>query len=162
MKEQLMEWLDEDDRDYKSMDHENLNWLIQLKHGDRVILLGNPKAYPERLEVVYKLTVSPEHKKVIESLDSNQRAGFEKNLVMILSEDRIIYNIKRDEDNLPKSVMIKRHIYHEDLNRTLFFDTIQNIINVGMRSTIHFQSLGGKTVQEKEVSSTRPGPSLYR
>jgi len=162
MKEQLTEWLDDDDREYKVIDHKQLNWLINLKHGERVVLLGNPKEYPKRLEVVYKLNVSDEHKKIIAQLDGNQRAGFEKNLVMMLANDNTIYNISRNDDNLPESVVIKRNLYAEDLNRTLLFDSIQQVINLGMRATIHFQSLGGPSVQEKEVSSSKPGPSLYR
>ncbi|MFO7990678.1 MAG: DUF2299 family protein [Thermoplasmata archaeon] len=162
MKEQITEWLDDDDREYEIIDHKQLSWLIQLKHGDRIVLLGNPEDYPKRLEVVYKLTVSKEHKQILTQLNSNQRAHFEKNLVMILSEGHNIYNIKRDGENIPDSVIVKMHMYDEDLNRTDFFNTVQNIVNIGMRVTIHFQSLGGAPVKEKEVSTTKPGPSLYR
>lgn len=162
MKEKITTWLDEDDREYEVKEHSDLNWLIQLKHGDRVILLGNPSKHEKRLEVVYKLNVSDEHKKIIKKLDNPQRSNFEKSLVMNLAHDNLIYNIQRDEGNLPTSIVIKKHLYEEDLNRTLFFDTIQGVVNDGMRATIHFQSLGGPKVQEKEVSSTKPGPSLYR
>lgn len=162
MKEQITEWLDDDDREYKIIDHDQLNWLINLKHGDRVVLLGNPQDYSERLEIVYKLNVSDEHQKIIGQLDGNQRSGFEKNLVMMLANDNTIYNISRNDDNIPESVVVKRNLYAEDLNRTLLFDSIQQVINLGMRATIHFQSLGGPSVEQKEVSSTKPGPSLYR
>lgn len=162
MKKQLIEWLDEEDREYKVLEHKNLNWLIQLKHGDRVILLGNPSKHPKRLEVVYKLSVSGEHKQTISGMDPKMRASFERTLVMMLSDDSVIYNIRRDADNSPDNIVIKKHLYDEDLNRTLFFDTIQSLVNVGMRTIVHFQSLGGVSVQEEELSSTKPGPSLYR
>ncbi len=160
MKDKLVKWFDEENRGYEEMDHDKLNWFIKLKHGERVILIGNPTEYPMRLELVYKLSVSPEHKNIIRQLDPNQRGGFEKSLVLLLASDCIIYNIRRDEDNLPDSIIVKKHLYEEDLTRTEFFDGIQAIINVGLRATIHFQSLGGAPVQEKELSST--GPSLYR
>ncbi len=162
MKDKIVKWLDEDDRDYEIKDHDDLKWMIQLKHGDRVILLGNPTQHDKRLEVVYKLNVSSDHKKTIKKLDNSQRSNFEKSLVMNLAHDNVIYNIQRDEDNLPSSIVIKKHLYQGDLNRTLFFDTIQSVVNDGMRATIHFQSLGGPQVEKKEVSSTKPGPSLYR
>ncbi len=162
MKKQLLEWLDDDDREYKVIDHPDLNWLIQIKHGDRVVLLGNPKDYPKRLEVVYKLSVSDEHKQVIGGMDSKMRSGFERALVMMLSDNSVIYNIRRDEENNPDNVVIKKHLYDEDLTRTIFFDTIQSLVNVGMRTTVHFQSLGGVPTQAEDLSSTKPGPSLYR
>ncbi len=162
MKKQLLEWLDDDDREYKVIDHPNLNWLIQLKHGDRVVLLGNPEDYSKRLEVVYKLSVSEEHKQIIGGMDPKMRSGFERALVMMLSGDSVIYNIRRDKKNNPDNVVIKKHLYDEDITRTLFFDTVQSLVNVGMRTTVHFQSLGGVPTQGEEVSSTKPGPSLYR
>ncbi len=160
MKEDLTKWFDEENREYEDMEHDKLNWFIKLKHGERVILIGNPIEYPMRLELVYKLSVSPEHKGIIRQLNPNQRGGFEKALVLLLATDNIIYNIRRDEDNLPDSIIVKKHLYEEDLTRTELFDGIQTIINVGLRATIHFQSLGGAPVQDKELSST--GPSLYR
>lgn len=162
MKKQLTEWLDDDDREYSITDNPHLNWMIQLKHGDRTVLLGNPKDYPKRLEVVYKLTVSEEHKQIIGGMDPKIRAGFERAFVMILSDDSVIYNIRRGDNGVPENVVIKKHLYDEDLNRTLFFDTIQSLINVGMRTTVHFQSLGGLPPQDEDLSSTKPGPSLYR
>ncbi len=162
MKEQILEWLDEDDREYKVNDHPKLDWIIQVKHGNRTVLIGKPLRYINRLEIVYKLNVSNEHKKIIKQLDNKQRNSFEKSLVMLLSVDAVIYNIHRDENKLPDSVVIKKHIYMEDLNKTKLFDTIQNVINMGMRTTIHFQSLGGAVPKEDEMSSTKTGPSLYR
>jgi len=156
-------WLDEDNRDYEVRDQEALNWLIQLKHGKRTVLLGNPKKYEKRVEVVYKLNVSQEHKKVLKKLNDKQRSGFEKALVMILAEDSNIYNIQRDGEKLPDSIVIKKHLYDEELNRGRFFDTIQYVVNLGMRTTMHFQSLGGaKISDQEEVSSTKTGPSIYR
>ncbi len=160
MKEDILKWFQEENREYEELEHEKLNWFIKLKHGERVILLGNPMEYPMRLEIVYKLSVSPEHKGIIRQLDPNQRSGFEKTLVLLLATESVIYNIGRDGDNLPDSIIVKKHLYQEDLTRTQLFDGIQAIINVGLRATIHFQSLGGSPVQEREMSST--GPSLYR
>ncbi len=162
MKAQIKEWLENDDREFEITEHEQLKWMIQVKHGDRVVLIGNPKSYDDRIEIVYKLNVSQEHQDMIKQLDNQQRGNFEKSLVMMLAEDEIIYNIQRNEDNLPDSVVIKRHLYEEDLNRTMFFDVIQKVVNMGMRATIHFQSLGGGQQAERDVSSTKPGPSLYR
>ncbi|MFO8109208.1 MAG: DUF2299 family protein [Thermoplasmata archaeon] len=162
MKKQILEWLDDDDREYDLDEHPRLNWLIQLKHGGRVILLGNPKDYPKRLEVVYKLTVSGEHKQIISSMNPKTRAGFERAFIMLLSQNSVIYNIRRDDQGCPENVVIKKHLYDEDINRTLFFDTIQSLINVGMRTSVHFQSLGGVPAQDEDLSSTKPGPSLYR
>lgn len=157
-----MDWLEEDGREHELKDHPNLRWLIQVKHGDRVVLLGNPEENNDRLEIVYKLNVSKEHKEIIAKLDNNQRAQLEKSLIMILTEGNNIYNIERNDDNLPASVVIKKQVYEEDLTKTLFFDSIQNIINLGMRATIHFQSLDGKMGQKEEISSTKPGPAIYR
>ncbi len=162
MKEKITQWLDEDSREYESVEHPNLRWLIELKHGDRMVLLGNPEENQKRLEVVYKLNVSDKHKEIMGKLDGNQRSGFEKALVMILAEDANIYNINRDEDNVPDSIVIKRHLYDSKLTKDNFFDTIQYVINMGMRTTIHFQSLHGANIQQKEVSSSRNHPSLYR
>ena len=160
MKDKILEWFDEEKREYEEMEHDKLNWFIRLKHGDRTVLLGNPIEFPMRLEIVYKLSVSKEHRGVIQNLDPNNRGGFEKALVLILSDDCMIYNIQRDENNLPESIVIKKHLYEEDLTRTMLFDGIQSLINIGLRATIHFQSLGGVPTSEKEMSST--GPSLYR
>lgn len=163
MKEQLLKWLDEDGREYEVTDQSGLNWLVQLKHGGRMVLLGNPEKNEKRLEVVYKLNVSQEHKKVLTKLNDKQRSGFEKGLVMILAEDANIYNIQRDDDGLPDSIVIKRHLYQEEIEKGVFFDTIQYVVNLGMRATMHFQSLGGvKKEQQDEVSSTKTGPSIYR
>ncbi|MFP4001456.1 MAG: DUF2299 family protein, partial [Thermoplasmata archaeon] len=117
MKEQLLTWLDEDDRDYEVREQKGLNWLIHLKHGKRMVLLGNPEKNKKRLEVVYKLNVSDEHKKVLKKLNDKQRSGFEKALVMLLAEDSNIYNIQRDDGGLPDSIVIKRHLYEEELKR---------------------------------------------
>ncbi len=162
MKEQISEWLDEDDREYKENEHPKLDWMIQLKHGNRTVLLGKPLRYVDRLEVVYKLNVSEEHKKVIQKLENKQRNNFEKSLVMLLSENAMIYNIHRDDNKLPDSIVIKKHIYMDELNKTSLFDMIQRVINMGMRTTIHFQSLGGAVSKKDEMSSTKTGPSLYR
>ncbi len=163
MKEQLLKWLDEDDREYKINDQKALNWLIQLKHGNRMVLLGNPKKNEKRLEVVYKLNVSDEHKKVLKKLNDKQRSGFEKTLVMMLATDSNIYNIQRDDEKLPDSVVIKKHLYDEEMEKGKFFDTVQYVVNMGMRVTMHFQSLGGaKMTDQDEVSSTKTGPSIYR
>lgn len=160
MKDKLLEWFKEENREFEELSHEHLNWFIKLKHGERVILLGNPKDNPMRLELVYKLTVSKEHQTIIRQLNPGHRSNFEKALVILLATDSIIYNIRRNEENLPESLIVKVHLYDEDLTRTKLFDGIQTIINVGLRATIHFQSLGGTPVQEREMSST--GPSLYR
>ncbi len=160
MKDRILKWFDEEKREYEELEHDKLNWFIKLKHGDRTVLLGNPMDYPMRLELVYKLSVSQEHRDVISNLDPNNRGGFEKALVLILSHDSIIYNIIRKENNLPESIVIKKHLYEEDLTRTMLFDGIQSLINIGLRATIHFQSLGGVVSTEKEMSAT--GPSLYR
>lgn len=162
MKEKIITWLDEESREYEIKDHPELNWLIHLKHGNRVVLLGNPKKNGKRLEVVYKLNISDEHKGVLQKLNDKQRAGFEKKLVMILARDSNIYNIQRDERDIPESVIIKRHLFQENLKKTLLFDTVQNVINMGMRATIHFQSLGGAKMKEEKVSSTKTGQSIYR
>lgn len=163
MKDQLLTWLDEDDRDYEVREQQGLNWLIQLKHGKRMVLLGNPEKNEKRLEVVYKLNVSDEHKKVLKKLNEKQRSGFEKALVMLLAEGSNIYNIQRDEESLPDSIVIKRHLYRGELRKGKFFDTIQYVVNLGMRTTMHFQSLGGaKMSDQEEVSSTKTGPSIYR
>ncbi len=163
MKEQILSWLDDDGREYKVSEQKSLNWLIQLKHGKRTVLLGNPEKNKKRLEVVYKLNVSDQHKKVLKKLNKKQRSGFEKALVMLLAEDSNIYNIQRDDDNLPDSIVIKKHLYEEELRRGLFFETIQYVVNLGMRTTVHFQSLGGaKVPDQEEVSSTKTGPSIYR
>ncbi len=163
MKEQLLRWLDEDDREYEVSDQQSLNWLIQLKHGNRMVLLGNPKKNEKRLEVVYKLNVSDEHKKILKKLNDKQRSGFEKSLVMMLAADSNIYNIQRDDEKLPDSIVIKKHLYEEELKKGKFFDTIQYVVNIGMRTTMHFQSLGGaKMTEQEEVSSTKTGPSIYR
>ncbi len=162
MKEKMIGWLEEENRDYDVKDHPELNWLIHLEHGNRVVLLGNPKKNKKRLEIVYRLNVSEEHKSMLLNLNDKQRAGFEKNLVMILAKGSNIYNIRRDEKAIPKSIIIKRHIFEEDLERTLLFDTIQKVINMGMRTTIHFQSLGGATVRDEKVSSSKTSQSIYR
>ncbi len=163
MKEQLLRWLDEDDREYKVDEQPALNWLIQLKHGNRMVLLGNPKKNEKRLEVVYKLNVSGDHKKILKKLNDKQRSGFEKTLVMMLAVNSNIYNIQRDDENLPDSIVIKKHLYDEELEKGKFFDTIQYVVNMGMRTTMHFQSLGGaKMTEQDEVSSTKTGPSIYR
>ncbi len=163
MKEQLLTWLDEDEREYQVSEQPALNWLIQLKHGNRMVLLGNPKKNEKRLEVVYKLNVSDDHKKVLKKLNDKQRSGFEKTLVMMLAVDSNIYNIQRDDENLPDSIVIKKHLYDEELQKGKFFDTIQYVVNMGMRITMHFQSLGGaKMTDQDEVSSTKTGPSIYR
>ncbi|MFO7791766.1 MAG: DUF2299 family protein [Candidatus Saliniplasma sp.] len=162
MKEQILEWLDEDDREYKVGEHPKLDWMIQVKHGNRTVLLGKPLRYIDRLEIVYKLNVSEEHKKVIQQLENKQRNNFEKSLVMLLSVDAVIYNIHRDDNKLPDSIVIKKHMYMDDIKKTRLFDTIQKVINMGMRTTIHFQSLGGAVPQEEEMSSAKTGPSLYR
>ncbi|MFW5945603.1 MAG: DUF2299 family protein [Candidatus Natronoplasma sp.] len=163
MKEQILRWLDEDDREYQISDQPALNWLIQLKHGNRMVLLGNPKKNEKRLEVVYKLNVSDDHKKILKKLNDKQRSGFEKTMVMMLAVDSNIYNIQRDDENLPDSIVIKKHLYDEELGKGKFFDTIQYVVNMGMRTTMHFQSLGGaKMTDQDEVSSTKTGPSIYR
>ncbi|MBS3816441.1 MAG: DUF2299 family protein [Candidatus Thermoplasmatota archaeon] len=162
MKKEITEWLEDDNREFEVKDQSGLNWLIHLKHGNRVVLLGNPEQNDKRLEVVYKLNVSEEHKKVLKKLNNKQRSGFEKKLVMILAQDTNIYNIQRDDQELPEAVIVKQHLYDDDLKKTLLFDTIQNVINIGMRATIHFQSLGGAEMEEQEVSSTKSGPSIYR
>ncbi len=163
MKEQLLKWLDEDGREYEVTDQAGLNWLVQLKHGDRMVLLGNPEENEKRLEVVYKLNVSEEHKDILQKLNEKQRSGFEKGLVMILAEDANIYNIQRDDKGVPDSIVIKRHLYKEEIEKGLFFDTIQYVVNLGMRATMHFQSLGGVQMEEQdEVSSSKTGPSIYR
>ncbi len=162
MKEQLMEWLDDDGRDYKILDHEQLNWMIQLKHGERTVLMGNPMTTPKRLEVVYKLSVSEEHKRILKSFDPKVRSSFERGLVMLLAVDSIIYNIRRDSEKNPDNIVIKKHLYEDSIDREKLFEAIQLIINVGMRTTIHFQSLGGAQDVEKDLTSTKPGPSLYR
>lgn len=162
MKEQIVNWLEEDNREYKVNDHPQLNWLIQLKHGDRTILLGNPQENKKRLEIVYKLNISPEHKEIFSKLDANQRVGFEKTLVMMLAEGSTIYNISRDDQSIPDSIVIKKHVYEQDLEIGLFYDTIQEVINMGMRATIHFQSLGGSQREQEDVSTTKSGPSIYR
>ncbi|MEF8874513.1 MAG: DUF2299 family protein [Candidatus Thermoplasmatota archaeon] len=162
MKEKITEWLDEENREYEVKDHSDLNWLIHLKHGNRVVLLGNPEKNEKRLEVVYKLNISDEHKQVLQKLNDKQRGGFEKKLVMILAKNTNIYNIQRDEKNIPESVIIKRHLFEGDLKKTLLYDTVQNVINLGMRTTIHFQSLGGSEMKEEKVSTTKTGQSIYR
>ncbi len=163
MKEQLLKWLDEDGREYEVGEQEALNWLIKLKHGKRMVLLGNPKKNEKRLEVVYKLNVSDDHKKILKKLNDKQRSGFEKSLVMMLAADSNIYNIQRDDQKLPDSIVIKKHLYDEELKKGKFFDTIQYVVNMGMRTTMHFQSLGGaKVTDQEEVSSTKTGPSIYR
>ncbi|MFW6375904.1 MAG: DUF2299 family protein [Thermoplasmatota archaeon] len=162
MKEQIINWLEEDNREYQENEHPQLNWLIQLKHGDRTVLLGNPEENKSRLEIVYKLNISPEHKEIFNKLDANQKVGFEKTLVMMLAEDSTIYNISRDDQNVPNSVIIKKHLYEQDLGIGVFFDTVQQVVNIGMRATIHFQSLGGSQQEQEDVSSTKSGPSLYR
>lgn len=162
MKEKILGWFDEENREYKEKGHSDLNWLMHLKHGNRVVLLGNPKDRDSRLEIVYKLNISDDHKKVLRKLNDKQRASFEKKMVMILAKGSNIYNIQRDEDNIPNAVIIKRHLYDEDLKKTLLFDTIQKVINVGMKATIHFQSLGGAKIKEEKVSSTKTGQSIYR
>jgi len=162
MKEQILEWLDEDDREYKVSDHPKLDWMIQVKHGNRTVLLGKPLRYIDRIEVVYKLNVSEDHKRIIQKLDNKQRNKFEKAMVMLLAVDSVIYNVHRDENKLPDSIIIKKHIYMDDINKTLLFDMIQKVVNMGMRTTIHFQSLGGAVPQEEEMSSSKTGPSLYR
>lgn len=163
MKEQILRWLDDDDREYKVSEQKALHWLIQLKHGNRTVLLGNPKKNEKRLEVVYKLNVSDEHKKVLKKLNDKQRSGFEKSLVMMLATDSNIYNIQRDDEKLPDSIVIKKHLYDEELEKGKFFDTVQYVVNMGMRVTMHFQSLGGaKMADQDEVSSTKTGPSIYR
>ncbi len=162
MKDKIIEWLEEDDREFETKEQSQLNWLIHLKHGKRVVLLGNPEQNENRLEVVYKLNVSDEHKKVLQKLNDKQRSGFEKKLVMILAQDSNIYNIQRDDQNVPDSVIIKKHLYRDDLEKTMLFDTVQYVINIGMRTTIHFQSLGGSRVEQDKVSSTKTGQSIYR
>lgn len=162
MKDKIIDWLEKDDREFKIKEQAQLNWLIHLKHGKRVVLLGNPEQNEKRLEVVYKLNVSDEHKKVLGKLNDKQRSGFEKKLVMILARDSNIYNIQRDDNNIPESVIIKKHIYQDDLEKTMLFDTIQYVINIGMRTTIHFQSLGGPRMEQEKVSSTKTGQSIYR
>lgn len=163
MKDKIVDWLEEDDREFKVKEQPQLNWLIHLKHGKRVVLLGNPEQNEKRLEVVYKLNVSDDHKKVLRKLNDKQRSGFEKKLVMILAQNSNIYNIQRDDQNVPDSVIIKKHLYYEDLGKTRLFDTIQYVINIGMRTTIHFQSLGGASrMEEEKVSSTKTGQSIYR
>ncbi len=162
MKEKITDWLDEENRDYEVKDHADLNWLIHLKHGNRVVLLGNPEKNEKRLEVVYKLNISDDHKKVLQKLNDKQRGAFEKKLVMLLAADTNIYNIQRDQEGIPESVIIKRHLFEEDLKKTLIYDTVQSVINMGMRTTIHFQSLGGAKMKEDKVSSTKTGQSIYR
>lgn len=162
MKDQIVSWLEEDNRDFQVNEHPQLNWLIQLKHGDRTILLGNPEENKNRLEIVYKLNISPEHKEIFNKLEANQKLGFEKTLVMMLAEASTIYNISRDNQQIPDSIVIKKHIYKQDLSVGLFYDTIQEVVNMGMRATIHFQSLGGSQKEQEDVSSTKSGPSIYR
>ncbi|MFP4051269.1 MAG: hypothetical protein ACLFVB_05965, partial [Thermoplasmata archaeon] len=60
------------------------------------------------------------------------------------------------------SIVIKKHVYEQDLEIGLFYDTIQEVINMGMRATIHFQSLGGSQREQEDVSTTKSGPSIYR
>lgn len=163
MKERILEWLDQDQRDYEVKEQKGLNWLIHLNHGNRYVLLGNPEKNKKRLEVVYKLNVSEQHKKVLKKLNDKQRSGFEKSLVMLLAEDSNIYNIIRDDEKLPDAIVLKKHLYEEELKKSEFFDTIQYVVNLGMRVTMHFQSLGGaKMTQKEEVSSSKTGPSIYR
>ncbi len=162
MKEKITDWLEDDDREFKVKEQPKLNWLIHLKHGKRVVLLGNPEQNKKRLEVVYKLNVSDEHKKVLAKLNDKQRSGFEKKLVMILAQNSNIYNIQRDDQQIPDSVIIKKHLYQDDLKKTTLFDAVQYVINIGMRTTIHFQSLGGPRMEQEKVSSTKTGQSIYR
>ena len=162
MKEKIIDWLEDDDREFEVKEQPKLEWLIHLKHGKRVVLLGNPEQNEKRLEVVYKLNVSEEHKKVLGKLNDKQRAGFEKRLVMILAQNSNIYNIQRDDHNIPDGVIIKKHIYKENLEKTMLFDTIQYVINMGMRTTIHFQSLGGPRMEQEKVSSSKTSQSIYR
>ncbi len=163
MKDKILDWLDEERREYEVKEQQGLNWLIQLKHGNRYVLLGNPEKNEKRLEVVYKLNVSDQHKQVLKKLNDKQRSGFEKSLVMLLAEDSNIYNIMRDTNKLPDAVIIKKHLYHEEMRKSEFFDTIQYVVNIGMRVTMHFQSLGGaKIAEQDEVSSSKTGPSIYR
>lgn len=162
--EKITKWLEEQNRDYEISDKtkEELHWLLQFRHRNKSILVGNPKDKEKCIEMVYKLNISDEHQKAIKNLNGRQRPTFENSLVALLSSGSIIYTIQRDKNKSPTLITMKHQLFEDTLTRQRFFDRLISLINIGQRVIMQFQSLQSNNSRNKETDTSPDGPSLYR
>lgn len=165
MKEKITEWLDEQGRDYKLVEeetNENVEWLIDLKHHRTTIIIGKPKEATKRIDVVYKMGVSENHQKALAKMNKQQRKGFEHTLATMLVVEDCIYQMRKGERGVVDFIMIKNHIYEDELSRSKLFHTIQYVVNRGRQISFLFGKLGDGKKFEQDSSPSDSGQSIYR